>query len=94
MMNHLKDFILAEGKIKYFLTYADNYAIGYFKKQVRTKRFIKKKKKARNNKDVVLRVFLPRSPLIRLFGWATSRTMTARLCCRSRCSRSTLKSAP
>lgn len=45
MMNHLKDFILAEGKIKYFLTYADNYAIGYFKKQVRTKRFIKKKKK-------------------------------------------------
>ncbi|GMM33418.1 histone acetyltransferase [Saccharomycopsis crataegensis] len=33
LMNHLKDFVLNTTKIKYFLTYADNYAIGYFKKQ-------------------------------------------------------------
>lgn len=33
LMNHLKDFVLATTKIKHFLTYADNYAIGYFKKQ-------------------------------------------------------------
>lgn len=33
LMNHLKDFVLSTSKIKYFLTYADNYAIGYFKKQ-------------------------------------------------------------
>lgn len=32
MMNHLKEHVKKEG-IEYFLTYADNYAIGYFKKQ-------------------------------------------------------------
>nr|XP_027195495.1 uncharacterized protein LOC113790079 [Dermatophagoides pteronyssinus] len=31
MMNHLKDYHLSQG-IYYFLTYADSYAIGYFKK--------------------------------------------------------------
>ncbi|KAH7640294.1 histone acetyltransferase kat2b-like protein [Dermatophagoides farinae] len=31
MMNHLKDYHLSQG-IFYFLTYADSYAIGYFKK--------------------------------------------------------------
>lgn len=35
LMNQLKSYILKEGKLKYFLTYADNYAVGYFKKQVR-----------------------------------------------------------
>jgi histone acetyltransferase len=35
-MNHLKDHIKeAFPTITTFLTYADNYAIGYFKKQVR-----------------------------------------------------------
>jgi histone acetyltransferase len=33
LMNHLKDHAQKEG-IHTFLTYADNYAIGYFKKQV------------------------------------------------------------
>jgi hypothetical protein len=33
-MNHLKEQAKREG-ILYFLTYADNYAIGYFRKQVR-----------------------------------------------------------
>lgn len=37
LMNHLKDYVRASSKIKYFLTYADNYAIGYFKKQGFTK---------------------------------------------------------
>ncbi|SCU79421.1 LADA_0B00540g1_1 [Lachancea dasiensis] len=37
MMNHLKDYVRATSRIKYFLTYADNYAIGYFKKQGFTK---------------------------------------------------------
>lgn len=32
IMNHLKEHVKQEG-IEYFLTYADNYAIGYFKKQ-------------------------------------------------------------
>lgn len=33
LMNHLKEFVKKRG-IEYFLTYADNYAVGYFKKQV------------------------------------------------------------
>lgn len=32
LMNHLKEFVKHDG-ITHFLTYADNYAIGYFKKQ-------------------------------------------------------------
>jgi histone acetyltransferase len=31
-MNHLKEYVKREG-MRYFLTYADNYAIGYFQKQ-------------------------------------------------------------
>lgn len=34
-MNHVKEQAKSEG-ILYFLTYADNYAIGYFRKQVRS----------------------------------------------------------
>ncbi|CCE82026.1 Piso0_002719 [Millerozyma farinosa CBS 7064] len=37
LMNHLKDYVRATSDVKYFLTYADNYAIGYFKKQGFTK---------------------------------------------------------
>lgn len=37
LMNHLKDYVRATLPVKYFLTYADNYAIGYFKKQGFTK---------------------------------------------------------
>lgn len=37
LMNHLKDYTRATSPVKYFLTYADNYAIGYFKKQGFTK---------------------------------------------------------
>lgn len=33
LMNHLKDYVKATSPVMYFLTYADNYAIGYFKKQ-------------------------------------------------------------
>lgn len=36
IMNHLKEHVKTLG-IEYFLTYADNYAIGYFKKQGFTK---------------------------------------------------------
>ena len=36
-MNHLKDYISSYTNVKHFLTYADNYAIGYFKKQVKKK---------------------------------------------------------
>lgn len=32
LMNHLKEYVKTKG-ISHFLTYADNYAIGYFKKQ-------------------------------------------------------------
>lgn len=34
-MNHLKEYHIKHN-ILYFLTYADEYAIGYFKKQVHT----------------------------------------------------------
>ena len=38
MMAHFKDFVKAHSpEIEHFLTYADNYAIGYFKKQGFTK---------------------------------------------------------
>ncbi|EMC98940.1 hypothetical protein BAUCODRAFT_31218 [Baudoinia panamericana UAMH 10762] len=37
LMNHLKDYVRATSDVKHFLTYADNYAIGYFKKQGFTK---------------------------------------------------------
>ncbi|WBW73326.1 SAGA complex histone acetyltransferase catalytic subunit Gcn5 [Schizosaccharomyces osmophilus] len=33
LMNHLKDYVRGTSKVQHFLTYADNYAIGYFKKQ-------------------------------------------------------------
>ena len=33
LMNHLKDHVRRTSPIEHFLTYADNYAIGYFKKQ-------------------------------------------------------------
>jgi len=36
-MNHLKDYVKGSSPITHFLTYADNYAIGYFKKQGFTK---------------------------------------------------------
>jgi len=32
-MSHLKEYITKFTDIRYFLTYADNYAVGYFKKQ-------------------------------------------------------------
>ena len=32
LMNNLKNYVMKEG-IRYFLTYADNFALGYFKKQ-------------------------------------------------------------
>ncbi|KAG7838533.1 hypothetical protein KL943_000609 [Ogataea angusta] len=44
MMNHLKDYVTSTTNIKYFLTYADNYAIGYFKKQGFTKEITLPKK--------------------------------------------------
>ncbi|KAI8334441.1 putative histone acetyltransferase [Chlamydoabsidia padenii] len=33
LMNHLKDYVTAHTPMRHFLTYADNYATGYFKKQ-------------------------------------------------------------
>jgi histone acetyltransferase len=32
-MNHLKSYVRRSSEIEHFLTYADNYAVGYFKKQ-------------------------------------------------------------
>ncbi|KAG0317029.1 histone acetyltransferase [Dissophora globulifera] len=37
LMNHVKDYISETSDVQHFLTYADNYAIGYFKKQGFTK---------------------------------------------------------
>lgn len=37
LMSHLKDYVKATSSVMHFLTYADNYAIGYFKKQGFTK---------------------------------------------------------
>ncbi|ODV62128.1 histone acetyltransferase GCN5 [Ascoidea rubescens DSM 1968] len=33
LMNHLKDYVVTNSKIKHFLTCADNQAVGYFQKQ-------------------------------------------------------------
>ncbi|KAI9265496.1 hypothetical protein EDC94DRAFT_517094 [Helicostylum pulchrum] len=33
IMNHLKDYVTTHTNVKHFLTYADNYAVGYFRKQ-------------------------------------------------------------
>lgn len=44
MMNHLKTYLRGTSNIKHFLTYADNYAIGYFKKQGFTKEITLPKK--------------------------------------------------
>jgi histone acetyltransferase len=33
LMNHLKDYVSSNTNMKHYLTYADNYATGYFKKQ-------------------------------------------------------------
>lgn len=37
LMNHLKSYVRRTSPVDHFLTYADNYAIGYFKKQGFTK---------------------------------------------------------
>lgn len=37
LMAHLKDYVKASSPVMHFLTYADNYAIGYFQKQGFTK---------------------------------------------------------
>ncbi|KAF4992144.1 hypothetical protein FDECE_13815, partial [Fusarium decemcellulare] len=37
IMAHLKDYVRATGPVMHFLTYADNYATGYFQKQGFTK---------------------------------------------------------
>jgi len=37
VMAHLKDYVKATSPVKYFLTYADNFATGYFQKQGFTK---------------------------------------------------------
>ncbi|RPA83723.1 histone acetyltransferase GCN5 [Ascobolus immersus RN42] len=45
LMSHLKDYVKATSDVMYFLTYADNYAIGYFKKQGFTKEITLDKKR-------------------------------------------------
>lgn len=40
LMAHLKDYVKATSPVMHFLTYADNYAIGYFQKQGFTKEII------------------------------------------------------
>jgi histone acetyltransferase len=45
MMSHLKDYVKSSSDVMHFLTYADNYAIGYFKKQGFTKEITLEKPK-------------------------------------------------
>ncbi|KAI6713585.1 histone acetyltransferase GCN5 [Diplocarpon mali] len=45
LMSHLKDYVRATSEVMHFLTYADNYAIGYFKKQGFTKDITLEKEK-------------------------------------------------
>ncbi|KAK3710738.1 histone acetyltransferase [Vermiconidia calcicola] len=45
LMSHLKDYVKATSNVMHFLTYADNYAIGYFKKQGFTKEITLDKRK-------------------------------------------------
>ena len=46
-MNHLKEYVKTMG-LTHFLTYADNYAIGYFRKQGFTKYITMPKERWRN----------------------------------------------
>lgn len=50
-MNHLKEYVKGHG-IQYFLTYADNYAIGYFKKQVTPIEASIKEKVSKDNNNI------------------------------------------
>jgi histone acetyltransferase len=45
LMCHLKDYVKASSDVMHFLTYADNYAIGFFKKQGFTKEITLEKSK-------------------------------------------------
>jgi len=45
LMSHLKDYVKATSDVMHFLTYADNYAIGYFKKQGFTKEITLERKR-------------------------------------------------
>jgi len=45
LMSHLKDYVKASSQVMHFLTYADNYAIGYFNKQGFTKEITLEKSK-------------------------------------------------
>ncbi|KAF1935560.1 Bromodomain-containing protein [Clathrospora elynae] len=45
LMSHLKDYVKATSQVMHFLTYADNYAIGYFKKQGFTKEITLEKRR-------------------------------------------------
>lgn len=45
LMSHLKDYVKATSDVMHFLTYADNYAIGYFKKQGFTKEITLERRK-------------------------------------------------
>ncbi|KAF2862028.1 histone acetyltransferase GCN5 [Piedraia hortae CBS 480.64] len=45
LMSHLKDYVRSTSDVMHFLTYADNYAIGYFKKQGFTKEITLDRKK-------------------------------------------------
>lgn len=45
LMSHLKDYVKATSNVMHFLTYADNYAIGYFKKQGFTKEITLEKRR-------------------------------------------------
>ncbi|KZM22097.1 Histone acetyltransferase [Ascochyta rabiei] len=45
LMSHLKDYVKATSDVMHFLTYADNYAIGYFKKQGFTKEITLEKRR-------------------------------------------------
>jgi len=40
VMSHLSDYVKAASDMMHFLTYADNFAIGYFKKQGFTKEIL------------------------------------------------------
>lgn len=76
VLNHLKEFAKTQ-QLYYFLTYADNYAIGFFKKLVREH---SSTSKTLSSHARSIRASLRRSRSTRSVGWASSRiTMPARL---------------
>ena len=83
LMAHLKDYVRATSPIMHFLTYADNFATGYFRKQGDSNTITSPVK---TRLTLSLQVSPQKSPSRSPTGWATSKTTKAAPSCNAPCS--------